>query len=481
MKTMKIKNLIYAFFICISVSPFLQAQTEDDKTVTLTVTGTGSTSDEAKEKALRNAIEQAFGAFISSRTEILNDELISDQITSIASGNIKSYEILNEAQIPTGGYAATLKATVSVNKLTRFVEAKGVNVEINGDLFAMNVKQQMLNELAETKLLKEMVEVLQKPMQTAFDYTIKSGAPKSLDSENKNWEISLEIRATCNSNMDFCAGYCMKILEALKLSSSDISDYKRLNKKVFRVDFTYKGKYKIFYFRNQSSIDALIALTNNWDYYTKLFTVNSGRDELDVSCFKFGEYGRSSNFGGLSDRNYNGDLIIDDNIKGGITLWIKFCKSGDIAEWFNWKDHRTLNQIEQMTGYSVKPKGSQFKYGGIVVYEENGHGLVITLDQIGRGFVTFEEAKAACEDLVLNGYDDWYLPSKNEALLLYNKLFKLGFTPMGHIWISGDEHTAPGALGVKEVRDGYGRGIGLNEVDWGWFPDKAIVYAVRSF
>jgi hypothetical protein len=65
----------------------LKAQ-DEDKTVTLVVSGQGKTQDEAKQNALRSAIEQAFGAFISSKTEILNDNLVKDEIVSLTNGNI---------------------------------------------------------------------------------------------------------------------------------------------------------------------------------------------------------------------------------------------------------------------------------------------------------------------------------------------------------------------------------------------------------
>lgn len=83
----------------------LVSNAQDDKTVTLTVAGQGKTQDEAKQKALRSAIEQAFGTFISSKTEILNDNLVKDEIVSIANGNIQKFEIISEVQIPSGYYA----------------------------------------------------------------------------------------------------------------------------------------------------------------------------------------------------------------------------------------------------------------------------------------------------------------------------------------------------------------------------------------
>ena len=175
---------------CLFVLPrqILFAQ-DADKTVTITVSGSGKTQDDAKQSALKSAIEQAFGAFISTKTEMLNDQVVADQMTSVSNGNIKSFSLLNQSQLPDGSWGVTLKTVVSVSKLTSFVEAKGITVEIKGGLFAMNIKQQMLNEEGEIKAVYEMVGLLHEPMQIAFDYAITSGEPKSLDAENKNWEI----------------------------------------------------------------------------------------------------------------------------------------------------------------------------------------------------------------------------------------------------------------------------------------------------
>ena len=111
------------------------ASAQDDKTVTLVVSGQGKTQDEAKQNALRSAIEQAFGTFISSKTEILNDNLVKDEIVSVTNGNIQKYEVLSEVQIPDGGYATSLKAIVSVSKLTSFCASKGVAIKFKDESF----------------------------------------------------------------------------------------------------------------------------------------------------------------------------------------------------------------------------------------------------------------------------------------------------------------------------------------------------------
>ena len=469
-----------------------------DKTVAITVSGSGKTQEEAKQSAFRSAIEQAFGAFISSKTEILNDQVVADQIASVANGNIQSFSILNESQLPDGSWGITLKALVSVSKLTSFVESKGISIEIKGGLFALNIKQQKLNEEGEIKAICEMVGLLHEPMQMAFDYNIKSGEPKSLDPENKNWEIALNVTATTNKNIDFCANYLINTLAALSLSSEEVSSYQSLKKAVFPVVINYNGVDKTIYLRKKSSIKALNTLTNQWEFYTRLFTVESGMDESNGN----GE----GSFHFFSKKKASNDFTRDDTKK------IYFLTAGQQAATFFWQDKRTLSQIEQMTGYKVKPRGivSQFKHGGFVVYEvptlygigaqmeaaesnmvklltpggiaekarmkpgdkiisindiqvvdgnmsqlinksekenklcefkieragkikkldiypslEPGYGLVAAITDL-ENLMDWNSAKTACDELILNGYSDWHLPSKEELNLLYFYLHQFG-------------------------------------------------------
>jgi TonB family protein len=351
-----IKSIVIAMlFVFLQQVAFAQ---DAEKTVTLVVSGQGKTQYEAKQVALRSAIEQAFGTFISSKTEILNDQVVSDQIASVANGNIQSFTTLNESQLPNGAWGITLKAIVSVDKLTSFVEAKGVAIEIKGGMFALNIKQQILNEQSEIKVVNEMVGLLHETMQTSFDYVIKSGEPKSLDEESKNWEIPLIVTATANKNIDFCANYCIKTLGSLSLLPEEVTSFQSLNKAVFPVVLNYKGFANTFYLRKKSSINVLNTLINNWLFYTRLFIVQSGMD----TSYGNGE-GQIHDFSN-SIYDYNQNIV----------LTINFLTSGQQAATFAWQDKRTLSQIEQMTGYKVKPRGvvSQFKHGGFVEQLEYG-------------------------------------------------------------------------------------------------------------
>ena len=464
-----LKIIVSIFFILLATTnTFSQTASKE---VSITASGSGKTLEDAKQAALRSATEQAFGAFISSKTEMFNDQVVADQMASVSSGNIKSFSILNESQLPDGSWGVTLKALVSVDKLTSFVEAKGIAIEIKGGMFALNIKQQSLNELGEVKAVSEMVGLLHEPMQISFDYVIKSSDPKSLDAENKNWEIPLMVTATTNKNIDFCANYCIKTLSALSLSSEEVTSYKSLNKAVFSITINYNGVSNTFYLRKQGSINALNTLISNWEFYTRLFTVQSGMDE---------SYGNGK--GQIHDFSRTIGIIdyaqqFLDNMKDYKveTININFLTTGQIAGKFSWQDKRTLAQIEKMTGYTVKPRGvvSQFKQGGFVVYEKDGHGLVAAITDLGK--MDWNTAKTASDELILNGYSDWRLPSKDELKKIYVNLKKVGVGGFAYnsYWSSTEY--------VIYYGEDFDWGVGLPRTVVRTVFDTSYVRAVRAF
>ena len=226
------------FLLVILLLNFSSVFSQDDKTVTLTVSAQGETISEAKQNALRDAIEQAFGTFISSNTEILNDELVKDEIVSVSNGNIQDYEVISEVELPNGDYATTLKATVSVNKLSVFVESKGVEVEFKGGLLAVNVKQQILNEKNEVKTIENIDNVCRKILDKSYDYEIIRGAPKqakaSANSSN-GWIVPLQIDVKFNENIEQFRDYFYNSVSALSMSESEIQKYQDLGKPTFTI------------------------------------------------------------------------------------------------------------------------------------------------------------------------------------------------------------------------------------------------------
>jgi hypothetical protein len=210
-----------------------EGSNNDDKIVTLTVSGQGKTMEEAKQNALRSAIEQAFGVFISSKTEILNDKVAKDEIVSVSNGNIQSFEIISEVLLPDGGYATSLNTTISISKLTSFVESKGFLVELKGSLFAFNINQQILNEENELKAIKEIIEITLKIQSKSIYGRI---FPKDPLLNNGNlYNLPFEINIHTNENINEAVKYFTNNLIKLSLKNTEVNDYLKLNKPVYEV------------------------------------------------------------------------------------------------------------------------------------------------------------------------------------------------------------------------------------------------------
>lgn len=257
---------------------------QEDKTVTLTVSGQGQTQDEAKQNALRKAIEQAFGTFISSNTHILDDELVKDEIVSVSNGNIQKFEVISEVQIPDGSYATSLKATVSVTNLTSFVENKGVIVEFKGSLFAFNVNQQILNEKNEIKALEDLSIVLKKLSDASFDFSIKVSDPIAVNASNEQWRIPMNISVNANRNLIMLSQFMYQTLKGLSLSIDEANNYIKIGKLVYPVSFSLdKKNYDYFLLRNENSVKMLISQLYYFNYSIQNFTIDNGVERFSIS------------------------------------------------------------------------------------------------------------------------------------------------------------------------------------------------------
>lgn len=273
------KQLILIVTLALSINAYAQV----DKTVTLVASGQGKTQDEAKQNALKSAIEQAFGTFISSKTEILNDNLVKDEIVSVANGNIQKFEIISEVQIPNGGYATSLKATVSVTKLTSFVESKGVTIEFKGSLFAFNVKQQILNEKNEIKAIEELCNVITKLSDASFEYSIKVSDPVAVNASNDKWRIPMYISVSANNNLFNIATYINQTLKGLSLSLDEANNYIKLGKKVFPISFAANEKeFNYILLRTEKGISNLISQLYYFNHSIQNFKISNGLSEWKI-------------------------------------------------------------------------------------------------------------------------------------------------------------------------------------------------------
>jgi hypothetical protein len=228
-------------------SAYAQEKIEE---VTLTVSGDGATKQDATAAALRSAVEQAFGVFVSANTTILDDELVKDEIATVASGNIKQYEEIASIQLPNGNTAVTLKAVVSVSKLITYAQSKGSTAEFAGATFAMNMKLKELNTANEEKAIENMLKQLEALAPAMYDYELTLGEPKLVKSydyrrDTSFYQMDAIIDVIYNDNTTIWNEILIKTLTSLSMTDIEREEYKKVELDVYglRLSGSYWSTY----------------------------------------------------------------------------------------------------------------------------------------------------------------------------------------------------------------------------------------------
>ncbi|MEI6346714.1 MAG: T9SS type A sorting domain-containing protein [Bacteroidota bacterium] len=199
-------------------------------------------------------------------------------------------------------------------------------------------------------------------------------------------------------------------------------------------------------------------LTPNTTYYVRAFAINSSGTE----------YGNQISF-------TTNQLAIGDNYQGGIVAYI--LQSGNPG-YIAGETHGLIATTSDLgTYYNQWYNGS---------YVSIGATLGPTSTTLGSGnlnttrIVTVQGngnyAAKSCYDLIINGYSDWYLPSKDELYKLYlNKSLIGGFpTPLRMYWSSSESLDSPTNYAITvRFEDG-------NSFD-DYKNDNLAVRPVRSF
>lgn len=191
------------------------------KEVTLVVTGEGFTKDDATNNALRSAVEQAFGVFVSANTDILNDEIVKDEIATISSGNVKSYKEIAYVEVPSGEKEITLQAVVSIGKLISYAENHGSSTEFAGNTFGANIRLLELNKKNSLKAFENLYEVLPSIAASMFDYKLKVKDPVLM---GNNCEVEMEVEVISNEQTKQVGEFFLQSVEALSVSEEAIQN-----------------------------------------------------------------------------------------------------------------------------------------------------------------------------------------------------------------------------------------------------------------
>lgn len=216
--------LIFMVLVSMVFSHTLKAEVSQE--IALTVSSDGPTKEEATKNALRSAIEQAYGAFVSANTTILNDELVKDEIITVSNGSIKEYKEISAIETAKGGYMVTLSTVVSLPHLITYAQNHGSECEFAGSTFAMNerIKEAQINNA------KQVIENLKSTIMNfdnLFDYEVVLDNPEK---KGDYYKISFSVNVIGNTNT----------LNVLRLVNRTFSD---LSKNLYS-DYGYdKNKY----------------------------------------------------------------------------------------------------------------------------------------------------------------------------------------------------------------------------------------------
>lgn len=289
------KRIIPLLLTFISLNVYSQIGTQADSVILIT-SGNGINEDEAVNSALRKSIEQAFGAFVSSKTEILNDSLISDKIISVSNGNIKNYKILSSVNINLNSVKVTVQSTVSINSLQSFCKNSGVISEYQGGMFARNLAIQKLNEINEFNAIFNISETTKELSNNIWDYKLYVKSPEA---KFDKWNIPITVEVLPNKNIDVMQNYLLNSILGVGMNSEQVETYKKLNKPVYRFliysdtinkfNFPYSqyselkvmNTYNI-YLRNKKSLSLLVDMLYYIQYSHGNFMITDGVDSINI-------------------------------------------------------------------------------------------------------------------------------------------------------------------------------------------------------
>ena len=241
--------------------------------IELVVNGEGPDKTTATQNALRSAIEQAYGVFVSSNTSIFDDEIVREEIATISSGNIKAYKELASMKLPNGNTSVTLSAIVTISNLVSYVQSHGGSAEFAGQTFLMNFKTRELNKNNEIKVMENACQELREISNVLFDYSLLVSEPKKSGS---GFYLPICIVISPNENFQSWMNKFSATLSAISMSDSEYVQWKNNGLE----SYTYSFFGKLIRLRNKYSSNSILGdivnLLNSWESGF-ILSINNGK------------------------------------------------------------------------------------------------------------------------------------------------------------------------------------------------------------
>lgn len=308
--------------LALALSAVLSAQE-----VTIISIGTGANLSEARNDAIRSALESTL-SFMTSNTTIENDVIVKDEINIISQSEVSESKILEERELPDGSYYVSMEVKLSENHLVDYFQRTGASeIEFKGSLFANNISRLQLNEKTELKAIQDLLSMAEQYIGNTMNYYLVDATPPKQISDSGKWGINYTVKGQLNANHDELASLIISGLKSIALSADEKKKRNSYNmeSEKFRIK---AGKNSLFtyMFRNPMSIQYLE------EFQTKL---SETYDEFDLLVNKAPAPIRKHKV---------------------IPMWTNmstlFPKSGAKLKW-EFSEEVTQNELEAMTSLSI--------------------------------------------------------------------------------------------------------------------------------
>ena len=279
------KNSKHYYILVLSFLIFTNSFSQQADKVSIKTIGQGITISDATANALREAISQAYGVFISANTTIVNDSLLKDEIVSLTTGNIEKYDVLSQTEIPNIGYSVILNSVVSLGKLSSFAQSKGAEASFDGGGFAMNIKLQKLNEQAELVAINNLLTQTWEYINSAIQFNLEIGQPTlNQNDSTENYILNIKVIAGLNDTVKTAImGFLNDGLTQISLSPEEVESYESLQKPIYTI-----SRFRL---RNKGSLFSVFVFSYRLNILYSGFNLSNNQEEniqlkmpADIDC-----------------------------------------------------------------------------------------------------------------------------------------------------------------------------------------------------
>ena len=190
-RAMKIVLCVLAGLI-LCFSPFLVDAEEPEKLMKVIVTGIGVDTAAARLNAIRNAVEQLIGVYVSADTLVKNHALLKDEILSYSGGYVRYSRIVSEEHGRDGLVVVTIEADVVASKLKRKLEFLNIAVRnVEGEKLFDEASGRLEEKRASAALLEKTIS---KYPQAAYNFEVGAPQIKSVDLASGKATLNIPLK-----------------------------------------------------------------------------------------------------------------------------------------------------------------------------------------------------------------------------------------------------------------------------------------------